>query len=117
MNLRELTWPLRMYWDLSGTFSDPGLCLKICSELVELKILFLYLRVGSPAADRCCMNILGRLKGGNIGLAITVSDLAMLSSILDQVDRTSLKPLLAEASSLHDVRSLTELAGREVKEE
>ncbi|SPP99880.1 Fe-S oxidoreductase-like protein [Candidatus Sulfobium mesophilum] len=117
MNLRELTWPLRMYWDLSGTFPDPGLCLKICSELVEIKILFLYLRVGSPAANGCCNDILGRLKGGNTRVSVTVSDLAILSSVLGQVDRTSLKLLLAEASSLHDVWSLIELAGREGKEE
>jgi GeoRSP system SPASM domain protein len=115
MNLRELAWPLRMYWDLPGTSPDPGRCLKVCDELVEIKILFLSLRAGA-AASQCCMDILDRLKGRNIGLSITVSDPAMLASTFDQVEDTSVKTLLAETSSLHDVRSLIGLTPRKEKE-
>ncbi len=105
MNLRELRWPLRIYWDLPES-PDPGLCLKVCDELVEVRILFLSLRVGSLSAKQCCMDIIDRLKGRNIGLSVTVSDSAMLDSALKKLKDKTLKALLAEASSLHDVRSL-----------
>jgi GeoRSP system SPASM domain protein len=124
MNLRELAWPLRIYWDLPAgrqvlpeNHSDPDLCRKICNELVELKILFLSLRAGSPAARQSCMDILDGLKGRNIGLSITVSDPAVTASILDQAKGAALKTLLAEATSLHEVRSLIKLTRREGKEE
>jgi GeoRSP system SPASM domain protein len=117
MNLRELAWPLRMYWDLPESHPAPGLCRKICEELVEIKILFLSLRAGSPAAQQSLMDILDRLKGRNIGLSITVSDTVMIASILDHAKGSALKNLLAEASSLHDVRSLIGHMGREGKED
>jgi len=95
-----------MYWDLSESPLAPGLCRKICDELVEVKILFLSLRAGSPAAGQGCMDILDALKGRSIGISITVSDPDMAVSILGRAEGASLKTLLAEAASLDAVRSV-----------
>jgi len=105
-----------MYWDLPESSPDSDRCLKVCSEIVEIKILFLSLRAGAPSAGQCCTDILERLKDGNIGLSLTLSDSAMTDSILERLKGTALKSLLVEASSLNDVRSLTGKAGGDVKE-
>jgi GeoRSP system SPASM domain protein len=106
MNLKELTWPIRIYWDLLETSPNPAYCLKVCDELLEIKILFLSLRVGALSAIHSCVDILDRLKGRNIGLSLTVAKSAMNASTLEQLKCNPVKILLAEVSSLHDLQSL-----------
>jgi hypothetical protein len=76
MNLRDLAWPLRIYWDLPESSSDSGLCMKVCDDIVEIKILFLSLRDAAPMAGQGCVEILDRLKGRNIGLLTVRSAVA-----------------------------------------
>jgi GeoRSP system SPASM domain protein len=115
MNLKELTWPVRLYWDLPQTSPDPGPCIKVCDEFAEIKILFLSLRAGAPSAIQSCVDILERLKGRNIGLSLTVAKSAMSASTLEQLKCNPVKTLLAEVSSLYDLRSLIGDTGRDGK--
>jgi GeoRSP system SPASM domain protein len=110
MNLKELTWPVRIYWDLPENPSDPIRCRKICDELIEMKVLFLSLRDTAPAVSQGCRDVLEKLKGNNIGLSLTVSGSALTQTLPGLLLGVKLKTLLAEAFSFSQVSSLPEKA-------
>jgi GeoRSP system SPASM domain protein len=116
MNLRDLEWPIRIYWDLPESSSDSGLCKKACDDIVEIKILFLSLRDTAPATSQCCMEVLDRLRGAKIGLSLTAAGSALTPALVGRLAGLAVKPLLAEASSLNDVRSLIGKTGGDGKE-
>ncbi len=109
MNLKELIWPVRIYWDLPENPSDSNRCLKICDEIIEIKILFLSLRDTTQMESHACMDVLDKLKGKNIGLSLTVSSAILNPSILARLSGASIKTLLVEASTLDEVRAALSL--------
>lgn len=117
MNLRNLAWPIRIYWDLPESSSDSGLCTKVCDDIVEIKILFLSLRDMAPAVSQCYMEVIDGLRGRNIGLSLTASGSALTPALVGRLAGLSVKTLLAEASSPNDVRSLIGKTGGGVKED
>src|SRR5512139_3398002 len=112
MNLRDLAWPIRIYWDLPEDPSGSGLCMKVCNDIADIKILFLSLRDRAPSISQCCEDVIAGLKGRSVGLSLSVT----ASALTPELTALSVKALLAEASSLDDVRSLTGKIGREGKE-
>ncbi len=112
MNLRDLAWPIRIYWDLPEDPSGSGLCMKVCNDIADIKILFLSLRDKAPSISQCCKDVIAGLKGRGVGFSLSVTG----SAFTPELTALSLKTLLAEASSLDDVRSLTGKIGREGKE-
>ena len=117
MNLRDLAWPLRIYWDLPESSFDSGLCIKVCDDIVEIKILFLSLRDTAPATSQCCIEVIDGLRGRNVGLSLAVSGSALTPELAGRLAGLSVKTLLAEASSLNDVRSLIWKTGGDWKED
>lgn len=99
MNLKELTWPVRIYWDLPDQNTGTPLGEKIGEELIALKILFLSLR--SPDADACA-GILGKVKGGNMAVSLTLPGSALTAQLLASLPKTGVRTLLAEFSSFQD---------------
>jgi GeoRSP system SPASM domain protein len=115
MDLRGLAWPIRIYWDLPQGPSGSSLCTKVCDDIVEIKILFLSLRDTAHPAGQCCMDVMARLRGRNIGLSLTLSGPSLLALSPEQLKGMAVKTLLGEASSLEDVRSLIGAGGRDGK--
>ncbi len=112
MNLRDLAWPIRVYWDLPEDPSGSGLCMKVCDDIVDIKILFLSLRDKTPAISQCCKEVLARLKDMNVGLSLSITG----SALSPELAGLPVKTLLAEASSLDGVRSLIGKISRQGKE-
>lgn len=117
MNLKELSSPIRLYWDVPESSSDSGLCMQICDDIVAMKILFLSLRDTAQETGQCCMGVVDRLRGRNIGLSLTASGSALTPALVGRLAGLSVKTLLAEASSLNDVRSLIGKTGGDGKED
>jgi len=108
MNLKELKSPIRMYWDLPETASDPGPYLNVCEEILVLKILYLSLRDLSAPISPACTGILDRLKGKNLALSLTLSGPALVPSRPAGLSNAAIKTLLVNVSSFSEVRSLFE---------
>lgn len=111
MNLKELASPVRIYWDLAQAPCDCVNCLKICEQIVEIKILFLSLR--SPASSLSpCLAILDKLKDKNIAVCLTIPGSALNPSMLARLLDTRIKTLLIDASSFSEVRSSVDKIGQ-----
>jgi GeoRSP system SPASM domain protein len=105
MNLRELPSPLRIYWDLPEASPDSALCRRICEEIIEAKMLFLSLRDPGSAVGCSCREILEALKGGSIGISLTLPGAAATPSFLAGLSGSAATTLLIDASSMDEVRS------------
>jgi GeoRSP system SPASM domain protein len=110
MDLNELRFPLRVYWDLS---SEPARldCRIISHELLEIKALHLNLTDAGTPVSRACTEVLGELKDSGIAITLTVSAeecRRMGSSFLTDF---KVKALLIRASALDDVARAVELIG------
>lgn len=108
MNLKELRWPVRIYWDLPQAPSQPVDYRSICREIIEIKILFLGLRDASSTLGSSCLDILNLLKGKNIAVSLTISDSAASPSLFAGLTDLPVKTLLVDASSLGRVRALVD---------
>lgn len=108
MNLRELTWPVRIYWDLPADPSETERCLNICDEIIERKVLFLSLCDTGPSVSQLCLSVLNRLKGANIGISLTVPAAALIPLVLTQLSAAGVRTLLIEALSYDEVCSVAE---------
>ena len=108
MNLKELAWPVRIYWDLPQSPSDPGLCLDICEQILAIKILFLSLREPSSPISPACMEMFDRLRGHTIGVSLTLSGSALSPSVVTRLSDSMIKSLLINTTSLSEVRSAVE---------
>jgi len=112
MKLKELTFPVRAYWDLTpAPTGRPVDYLKICEELVGMKILYLELTdTGFPLSE-ACIRILERLLDENIALSFTASGKCPAPSLIDLLSRFNIRTLLIEATSLNGLASAAETIG------
>jgi GeoRSP system SPASM domain protein len=100
MNLNELSSPIRIYWDLSPVSLDSSLdYLKICEEILELKVLKLDIWNAGFFLSAECFNILKRLKSENIKISLTISSLILSPSILKLFSRLKVSELFLEIGS------------------
>lgn len=112
MNLKELTWPVRIYWDLPPVPSDSINCLKICEEIIEIKILFLSIQDTASTLSPSCPDIIGRLKGKNIAISLTIASSALTPQVLSRLSDTNIKKLLVNVSSFDEALSAVERIGQ-----
>jgi GeoRSP system SPASM domain protein len=112
MKLKELSFPVRAYWDLTPAPADsPVDHLKICEELVDMKILYLELSdTGFPLSEGC-IRILERLRDENIAVSLTVSRKCLVPSVIDLLPRFNIRALSIEVSSLDGLASAAERIG------
>jgi GeoRSP system SPASM domain protein len=108
MNLKELTWPVRIYWDLAQAPSDPSLCLNTCEQIVAIKILFLSLREPASPISPACLDMLDTLRGHPIAVSLTISGSALSPSLFARLSGSKIKTLLINTTSLSEVRSAVE---------
>lgn len=113
MNLRELDFPLRIYWDLTPAPHEaiPDVT-GICEGITDIKALILeLLDAGSPLSD-ACVEILERLQNENISLVLTVSQSALNPPVTEFLSSMRIDELLIEPSGDCDFRSLAEIVRR-----
>jgi GeoRSP system SPASM domain protein len=107
MNLKELTWPVRLYWDLPPVASCSLDDLKICEDIIEAKILYLSLSDSSSSLGTAGLAIVDKLKDKNIAVSLTIESSALDRSILARLSDKRIKTVFVRASSLAEVRSAT----------
>jgi GeoRSP system SPASM domain protein len=104
MNLKELTWPVRIYWDLPEHAADPGRLLAVAREIVELKVLFLSLRDAAAPVSPACLSLIDSLTGKNIALSLTIPGRALTPQLPGTFSRSSVRALLTNVTSLAEAR-------------
>jgi GeoRSP system SPASM domain protein len=112
MNLRELTFPIRIYWDLNPSAQVSSKDnLRICDEIVNLKILSLNLSFTDDGLGTSCIEILERLKTENIAISLTVTSSALDAKTISMLGGLKVRAVFADVSSLNDLRDF--LKGKE----
>lgn len=109
MNLKELAFPLRVYWDLTPSDKPTLNISKICEGIVEIKALSLSLLDAGAQLSDSCIEILEKLKDENISIELTVSYPALNPSIMELLSRLKVNELLMDASTDKDLRSMDEI--------
>lgn len=112
MKLKELSFPVRAYWDLTpAPPGPPANYLKICDEIVGMKILYLdLLDTGFPLSD-ACIGILDRMRDENIAASLTVSGKCLAPSLIEFLFGFNLRALSLEVSSLNGLSFAAERLG------
>ena len=111
MNLRELSRPVRVYWDLPKGPPD-ALAPEIGEEIAAMKILFLSLHDSASPVSPVCRDLLDRLSNKNIAISLTAPASALSPSLTARLQDSTLKTLLLQSSSLHEIGVLAEEIGR-----
>lgn len=104
MNLKELTWPLQLYWDLLPEASAYLCDNEICNGMLEAKILYLGLSDTSSCISPACINILDCLQGKNIAISLTLRTSAVGPDVMALLADKKIKTLLIGVSSLDAAR-------------
>jgi len=99
MNLKELKWPVRVYWDLPDEQTDTALVAGISGELIALKILFLSL--GGPSTS-ACKEILATINGRGMAVSLTLPGDAVTPQLPASMAALGVRTLLCEFTSLKD---------------
>ncbi len=110
MNLKELSFPLRIYWDPTPAPSGTEFDFKeICEEIVELGVFGLSLLNVGGVLSNVCLNILEELKNQNISVALTASCSAVDTSTLGLLSGLKIGELLIDVSGEEDLASAAEI--------
>jgi GeoRSP system SPASM domain protein len=109
MNLKELAFPIRIYWDLTpepenGSVNHES----ICSQIVEMKLFTLNLLDTGPQLSSHCINILKQLKNEMISVSLTVSQSVLNPSTVELLSGLKVNELLVEATSDDEFRLIAE---------
>ncbi len=109
MNLKELNFPVRVYWDLSPIPHNIKIdYLRICEEIMEVKILKLDLLDTGHLLSHTCIGILEKLTNENVAVSLTMSGSAVNSSSTALLSNLNVKALFIEVGSFDELRSSVE---------
>jgi len=104
MNLRELDFPVRVYWDLFPAPNEGTLdYMRVCEDILEIKVLSLGLSQAGFPLSPPCIKILERLRNENMAVSLTISGPAFDSSSAEILNDLNVKTLFIEASSLDEL--------------
>lgn len=110
MNLKELAFPIRVYWDLTPVPAKVSVNYKgICDEIAAMKFFTVnLLDIGVPLSNSC-FEILERLKNEMLTVSLTVSPSALSSATIALLSGLKVKELLVEASAEDALRSAAQM--------
>jgi len=110
MNLKELAFPIRIYWDLSPAPDNAAVNYAgICQEIVDMKFFTLNLRDAGAELSSACFEILESLKNKPLAIALTVSLSVTTPSMITRLSGLNVKELLVEAFTENDFRFIAEV--------
>jgi GeoRSP system SPASM domain protein len=105
MNLKELPFPIRIYWDISPVPDTAEIDSKtVCEQIFEAKFFTLNLLDSSGALSDSCLKIIERLKDENITVALTASRNTLTPSTIKLLSDLKVRELLVDASTEDDLR-------------
>ena len=106
MNLRELDFPLRVYWDLNhGEHNKTIDCLRICEDILEIKVLSLSLYEAGFPLSPSCIKVLERLRNKNIAVSLTITNSALNTPTIELLIDLNVKTLFVDVSALDELIS------------
>lgn len=104
MNLRELDFPVRVYWDLNyGEHNKTVDCLRICEDILEIRVLSLSLYEAGFPLSPSCLRILERLRDENIAVSLTIPNSSLNTPTIELLIDLNVKTLFVEVSSLNEL--------------
>ncbi|RJQ45873.1 MAG: GeoRSP system SPASM domain protein [Nitrospiraceae bacterium] len=110
MNLKELAFPIRIYWDLTPQPDTAAINYgNICDQIVEMKFFTLNLRDSGSELSKPCIEILERLKNRPVNVALTVSRLVVNPPTIEYLSDLNVKELLMDACSDDELRFIAEM--------
>lgn len=111
MNLKELSSPIRLYWDIAP--AKPGHAAvdytDISAQIIANKILALQVTEYSPLLSDACMAILNALKGQAIAVSLTATRSALDASALAMLRNMPIKVLYVAIASAGELESVIEI--------
>ncbi len=109
MNLKELAFPIRMYWDLFPAPYDSAINYRsICDQIKEMKFFTLNLMDGSPQLSNPCMEILNLLKSEMINVSLTVTPSVLSSETVRMLSDLRVHELLINIDKKDDLGLIAE---------
>lgn len=106
MNLKELSSPIRMYWDIGPSVNGGIDHLRIAGEIAAAKILSLQITVTGEKPGEACRIILGRLKDKPVALSLVLPLSAWNEDTLGLIHSFPIKLLLISTSSPNELKSI-----------
>lgn len=105
MNLRELDFPVRVYWDIAPAPHDVTVdYLRICDDIAEVRILNLNLSDTGITFSRSCMEILEKLRNKKITVSLAISNSALDNEAIALFSGLNVRALFSEVNSLHELQ-------------
>lgn len=109
MNLKELAFPIRIYWDLTPGSDNASLNYEgICDDVIAMKFFTLNLLDAGSKLSNACIAILEKLKNEMMSVSLTVSPSVMNSSTIELLSDLKVNELLVEAASDDELRLISE---------
>ena len=104
MNLKELSSPIRLYWDIGPTERvDVAVCRRIAREAAANKFLSLQITETTPQLSRSCLAALEELKDTMMAVSFVASGPAFDVSALDYLKKHPVKAVFIAASSVREL--------------
>jgi GeoRSP system SPASM domain protein len=107
VDLKELSFPVRAYWDLAPANAVDHSA--ICSDLLKNKVLSLHLSGTGFPLSITAIEIIDSLKGQNISVSLTMSADSLKPSLFHDLYQRSVRALFINAASLTGVESAVRL--------
>jgi GeoRSP system SPASM domain protein len=110
MNLKELSSPIRIYWDIGP---DKQLLLsnarRIAGEIVSNKILSLQLTESAPVLSQPCLAVLGSLRDTTIAISLVAPIEALNTQTLRLLCELPVRALFVSTTSQDDIGSAADI--------
>lgn len=105
MNLRELDFPVRVYWDITPAPNNVTAdYLRICDDISESRILNLNLSDTGITLSRSCIGILEKLRDKKIAVSLTISNSALDNAAIALFSDLNVRALFIGVNSLHELQ-------------
>ena len=108
MNLKELSSPIRVYWDIApehASIDYKG----ISDQIATNRILSLQLSDSGPVLSNACLTILETLKDRPLAISLVASRKALTASILARLQTLPVRVLFVSAASCSELETVLEV--------
>ena len=109
MNLKELSSPIRMYWDLGPEPASRLDHARIAGEIAAAKVLTLQLTESGPTLSTPCLTVLETLKDKPLALSLVLPIACRDDGMFEQLRRFPIRLLLFSTSDPASLRTIVEI--------
>jgi GeoRSP system SPASM domain protein len=113
VNLKELSSPIRIYWDVSSSGNAVAADYrKIAGEIAANKVLSLQVTESEPHLSQACLAVLDELKDNMVALSLVAPLAALDDKTLGGLRRLPVKVLFVSTASMGELESVAEISGQ-----